>query len=162
MTMQTPIKRHKGLVSFSREHHFGLLLVWKIRQGLNMDISPDRISRYVLFFFNAELKKHFRDEEDLLFSRLENNDPKRLEAEDQHKQLYMLIRDIEMNRYDFSLLSRFAGLVEKHIRFEERVLFRYLQEQIDTAELDQLESRFLINTREIDDLWEDVFWEIKK
>ena len=67
MKDHAPIKRHQALVSFSKEHHFGLLLVWKIRQGLANAVSAERISRYVLFFFNEDLKFHFREEEELLF-----------------------------------------------------------------------------------------------
>ena len=51
MKNQAPIKRHQAIVSFSKDHHFGLLLVWKIRQGLKKSIDPVRISNYVLFFF---------------------------------------------------------------------------------------------------------------
>ncbi|WP_241739476.1 hypothetical protein [Aestuariibaculum marinum] len=28
-----PLKRHKALQPLSREHHYGLLLTWKIRTG---------------------------------------------------------------------------------------------------------------------------------
>ena len=36
--MPTPIKRTSSLISYSKEHHFGLLLVWKIRQGIKREI----------------------------------------------------------------------------------------------------------------------------
>ena len=47
----TPIKRSQALIQFSREHHFGLLLVWKMRQGLKENIEPIRISDYTIFIF---------------------------------------------------------------------------------------------------------------
>lgn len=50
MKNQAPIKRHQAIVSFSKDHHFGLLLIWKIRQGLNKAVNPERISNYVTFF----------------------------------------------------------------------------------------------------------------
>ena len=69
MKNHAPIKRHQALVSYSKEHHFGLLLVWKIRQGLMNAVSPERIGKYVLFFFNEDLKTHFKEEEQLLFCK---------------------------------------------------------------------------------------------
>ena len=70
MKNHTPLKRHQAIVSFSKDHHFGLLLVWKIRQGLVKDIDAERISNYVLFFFKEDLVKHFREEEQFLFCKL--------------------------------------------------------------------------------------------
>lgn len=56
MENHTPQKRHQAIVSFSKDHHFGLLLVWKIRQGLNKAVNPERISNYVTFFLKKTLK----------------------------------------------------------------------------------------------------------
>jgi hypothetical protein len=68
MKNRAPIKRHQAIVSFSKDHHFGLLLVWKIRKGLNKTVDPVRISNYVTFFLKEDLEKHFKEEEQLLFS----------------------------------------------------------------------------------------------
>ena len=46
-----PIKRHQALVSIFKDYHFGLLLVWKIWEGLHKAVSAERVSNYVLFFF---------------------------------------------------------------------------------------------------------------
>lgn len=67
MKDQAPIKRHQAIISFSKDHHFGLLLVWKIRQGLEKAVNAERISKYVVYFFKEDLEKHFKDEELLLF-----------------------------------------------------------------------------------------------
>ena len=93
----TPIKRHKAMVSFSKDHHFALLLVWKIRQGLKKDIDAKRISQYVVFFFNEDLIKHFTDEETLLFIYLPEDDPLRKTAEADHQNIYRIIKAIQEN-----------------------------------------------------------------
>jgi hemerythrin-like domain-containing protein len=49
--------------------------------------------------------------------------------------------------------------LEKHIRFEERVLFKELQRVVSEEELEKLVQ---IPDTEREDLWEDKFWEIKK
>src|SRR5512143_2891836 len=100
MKEQAPIKRHPTIVSFSKDHHFGLLLVWKIRQGLNKAVDAERISNYVLYFFKEDLGKHFKEEEQLLFSRLPGDDPLRKQAEADHQSVYKLVTAIEKKKDD--------------------------------------------------------------
>ncbi len=157
MKDHAPIKRHQALVSFSKEHHFGLLLVWKIRQGLANAVSAERISRYVLFFFNEDLKIHFKEEEELLFSKLPATDTLRIQAEEEHKEIYRLIAAITETANDEKLLRQFAGTLDKHIRFEERTLFNHLQTHVAPEELEEISKRFS-NSVDLDSKWEDVFW----
>lgn len=161
MKDHAPIKRHQALVSFSKEHHFGLLLVWKIRQGLANAVSAERISRYVLFFFNEDLKIHFKEEEELLFSKLPATDTLRIQAEDEHKEIYRLITVITQTANDEKLLRQFADTLDKHIRFEERTLFNHLQTHVTPEELEEISKRFS-NSVDLDSKWEDVFWVRKK
>lgn len=161
MKNHTPVKRHKALVSFSKEHHFGLLLVWKIRQGFRNAVRAERIGKYVLFFFNEDLKTHFKEEEQLLFSKLPVNDTLRLQAEAEHKEVYRLIEAISETTKDEHLLRQFADTLEKHIRFEERILFNHLQSHISAEELEEISFRFS-NSVDADSRWEDVFWVMKK
>ena len=161
MKDHAPIKRHQALVSFSKEHHFGLLLVWKIRQGLANAVSAERISRYVLFFFNEDLKIHFKEEEELLFSRLPATDTLRIQAEEEHKEIYRLIAVITQTANDEKLLRQFADTLDKHIRFEERTLFNHLQTHVAPEELEEISKRFS-NSVDLDSKWDDVFWLRKK
>lgn len=157
----TPIKRHPAIVSFSKDHHFGLLLVWKIRQGLSRQVEAVRISNYVLFFFKEDLEQHFRDEEALLFCRLPVDDGLRKRAEADHLAINDLVASIGENKADTALLTSFAGLLEKHIRFEERELFNHLQENISGKDLEEISRRFPGSHADIDPKWDDHFW-IKK
>ena len=158
----TPLKRHPAIVSFSRDHHFGLLLVWKIRQGLKKSINPERISKYVAFFFREDLEKHFKEEEMLLFSKLPVTDDLRKRAEADHQIIYTLGAAIEKRKFDPALLYHLADLLEEHIRFEERELFYHLQDIISVADMEKIESRFSNNSKSIDENWDDVFWEVNK
>ncbi len=63
-----PIKRNENMVPLSRDHHFGLLFCWKIRQGLKAKIDLERIRKYILHFWKSHLEQHFKEEETLLFS----------------------------------------------------------------------------------------------
>ena len=161
MKNQTPIKRHQAIVSFSKDHHFGLLLVWKIRQGLKNDVNPERISKYVTYFFKEDLEKHFEEEEQLLFCELPVNDVLRKQAEADHQEILKLVRAVTEKKDDTGLLNQLADMLEKHIRFEERELFNHLQTMINADALEKIAKRFPSSSKEIDEKWEDVFWEIK-
>ena len=161
MTDHTPIKRHKAIVSFSKDHHLGLLLVWKIRQGLKKAISIERISNYVLSFFTENLQNHFNEEEEMLFCKLPDGDDLRKQAEADHKAIYKLIVAIRENKNDAYLLNQFADKLEKHIRFEERELFNHLQKNIASEELAEIEKRLSNDGKTIDEKWPDPFWNIK-
>ena len=154
----SPIKRHPAIASFSKDHHFGLLLVWKIRQGLDKAVNAERISNYVCYFFKEDLEKHFKEEEQLLFQKLPIDDVLRKQAEEDHKTIYKLVNSISKNKYDSSLLSQLANALEKHIRFEERELFNHLQTKITQEDLEIIAKRFSNNGNAIDEKWQDVFW----
>ncbi len=162
MENHTPQKRHQAIVSFSKDHHFGLLLVWKIRQGLDKAVNPERISNYVTYFFREDIEKHFTDEEQFLFSKLPADNVFRKQAERDHQAIYKLVTAIENERGDAMLLNQLADELERHIRFEERELFNYLQDHIAIADLEVIEKRLSNSNKEIDEKWGDVFWEIKK
>ena len=154
----SPIKRHPAIVSFSKDHHFGLLLVWKIRRGLDKAVNAERISNYVCYFFKEDLEKHFKEEEQLLFQKLPIDDVLRKQAEEDHKTIYKLVHCISENKHDSNLLSQLANELEKHIRFEERELFNHLQINITAKDLEIIAKRFSNNGKAIDEKWKDVFW----
>jgi hypothetical protein len=160
MKNHAPIKRHQALVSFSKDHHFGLLLVWKIREGLLNAIPTECISKYVLYSFNKQLAKHFKEEEELLFCQLSNEDILRKRAEEDHKAIYNLVAAISGRKDDPGQLDQFATKLEKHIRFEERELFIHLQNNMATAELEKIADRLSNGSSAADNDWEDKFWEI--
>lgn len=153
-----PIKRHQAIVTFSRDHHFGLLLVWKIRQGLKRAVNAELISNYVLYYFQEDIEKHFKEEEAFLFSKLAVDDDLRLQAEQDHLAIYNQVAAIRENKSNTVLLNQFADELENHIRFEERKLFNHLQSQIALSELEKIAKRFSNNGELINEKWEDVFW----
>ncbi len=159
---QPPIKRHPALVSFSKDHHFGLLLAWKIRQGLMYAVAPERISNYVLFFFKEDLLMHFKEEEQFLFTMLPAGDPMRERAEADHSGIYQQIAQLEQDKNNPGLLNQFAEDLDKHIRFEEREFFNHLQQNVDEATIETAASRMPNNSKEIESKWDDAFWERKK
>ena len=154
-----PIQRIKELAPLSREHHDGLLFVWKIRQGLQNNISIDKLRDYTLWYWKQHIKPHFYQEEKILLPYIPVDQVMaiRLKKEHDHIRELILSLDKEADATTFSLL---CGLVTDHIRFEERELFNYLQETLSTAQLniifEQLEEH-PVGSEE----WKDDFW-VKK
>lgn len=161
MEQHTPIKRHPSLQAISGDHHFGLLLVWKIGEGLRYNVAPGRISRYVLFFFEQDLEPHFREEEELLFGKLPADDALRKSAEADHHTLRELAAGIRKHPDDIALLKAFADTLREHIRFEERTLFHHLQQTLSASDLELAAARARNRGPELDGQWEDVFWKKK-
>lgn len=161
MPQHRPIKRNPAIVQFSREHHYGLLLVWKIRQGLRLTAAPERIGKYVTYAFGIELEPHFQAEEQLLFSRLPAGNDLRLQAEEEHRLLRGQVAQLQEQPADAALLQTFAQTLENHIRFEERSLFNYLQEHLPAEILSVVEAAHPPLDREACELWPDRFWEGK-
>ena len=155
MTPQ-PIKRNPAIVEFSKDHHFALLLVWKIGEGFKKEIEPKRMADYIVHSFDIEMNPHFIAEEKFLFSKLPADHLLRLKAEKDHKEMRRMILEMQSNP-NVQLLQEFSELLKQHIRFEERDLFNLLQEIIPEAELVEIGEQS--GHREHGDvLWNDKFW----
>lgn len=153
--MENPIKRHKALQPLSRDHHHGLLLSWKIRQGFKKGIDTERILSYARWFWHAHLLGHFQLEEKHLFPILGNDNPMVKRALSEHRRLARLFTSTDSD--SARSLSLIEEELELHIRFEERQLFNAIQE-IATREqwlvLEQIHSDAYHN-----DEWKDEFWQ---
>ena len=158
MKKHTPIKRHQALAAFSRDHHFGLLLVWKINYGLDHAVASERISNYLLYFFEKDLKSHFEEEEQMLFPKLPPNNILRRQAEREHAILNRLIEQIRKDRQNGNLLLQFAQILKDHIRFEERRLFAAIQDMTGDQGLATIVVHENSRGNEVDAGWNDLFW----
>ena len=158
MEQTSPIKRHQALVALSRDHHFGLLLVWKIKQGLAKHVALQRISSYVTYFFEHDLRAHFEEEETLLFPKLPADNPLRQRAEQEHRKIYELVKKLQDDEPNKKLLEQFSDTLKEHIRFEERELFTLVQQSLTDAELESLAIHDNSRSLQADANWYDVFW----
>lgn len=149
------MKRNENIIPLSKDHHFGLLCSWKIRQGLKKEIEISRIKDYILYFWDHHLKKHFSEEEEILFLNLEDEYTLRIQRE--HQQIKDIVSQISSSE-NTSLISGFADLLEQHIRFEEREWFPHLEEKLETSVLKKIGKELNdIHTEEKDD-YQDEFW----
>jgi len=159
MIKPNPIKRSPALVQFSKDHHFALLLIWKIRQGMRLAIQPERINNYIIFFFENYLEDHFREEEELLFVHLDKNNEQGKIAVEDHKVLRQIVEEIKSNPKSESMATGFADKLEKHIRFEERELFNELQNTLNESDLNMIAEKMdTLHPALKEDNWKDTFW----
>ena len=132
-----PQKRDKNLVPLSREHHFGLLFCWKIRQGLKNGTDLDLMRAYVRYFWENILKEHCAEEEWLLHRLLKKDDTIKERLAEEHRLLQTIVELIEsgspMNKELFKVLEKDLN---DHIRWEERELFPYVQAVANPDELE--------------------------
>ena len=155
-----PIKRHPALTELSKDHHFGLLLSWKIRKAKEFNIETSRVAKYIIHFFETDLEYHFKEEEELLFTKLPKSDPMNIRANFEHK----LMRDLigKMKKDDsIDTIDEFSTILENHIRFEERELFDQIQESFSPIELDSIGQELKSRIRPKTTMWSDVFWEVQ-
>lgn len=150
--MSKPIKRHPSLQPISREHHFGLLLSWKIRTGLKKQVAVARIKNYTNWFWENHLQAHFEFEENYMFPLLGNENKRIKRALKEHVRLKKLFT--ANNHIERNLMLIEEELID-HIRFEERVLFNEIQVVSTKTELDSIEKA---HSETILDEWEDEFW----
>lgn len=150
------IKKQPLLKPLSRAHHQGLLLSWKIRSGFKKEVSIERIKKYCDFYFEQELIHHFKIEELHIFPLLSADDELVKKALTDHRKLKRCFLKKEA---DMKSLVAIEEELEKHIRFEKRILFNKILAVASEKELLNLEK--IYNSMIPYDLenWEDKFWE---
>lgn len=125
---QKPLKRHPELIPLSREHHFGLLFGWKIKQGLALEADTRIIREYVQYFWNNHLAAHFEKEEIIIRELLPAIDTQSNRVLVEHDFIRSLINTLAINREKPEyLLQTLQQFLNEHIRFEEREFFPYLE-----------------------------------
>lgn len=131
-------RRHDSLIPLSREHQYALLLCLRINRGLPVheeDMSWLRTkSGQVVQFFEGDLTTHFRAEEEVLFPAMQNfSGAAELisELSVEHRKLEALVSQLRSGgrKRLVATLKDFAGLLESHVRKEERMLFPIYEQQ---------------------------------
>ena len=159
METKEPLKRSKELSPLSHEHHDGLLFVWKLREGLKNNIAPARLKEFTIFYWQQHIKPHFYQEEHVLSKFIPIGN---LLVKQMHEE-HALIRELILSLGDDASIETFTSLADviyKHIRFEERQLFEWVEENLNKEQLqeiyNELEEHPLCGSD-----WKDEFWSRK-
>ena len=149
------MKRSRELKPLSSEHHQALLVAFQLKKGLAGHAesagAPKDLPGLLGLARRTEekvLRAHAKAEEELLGEFLQAADMTRLRAE--HAEMRRLMETARTARpADLRLqLGAFADLLERHVRWEERELFPYAEDQIDADTLatigGELEKRLVL------------------
>jgi len=138
------MKRHPALQTLSHDHHQGLILAQQLKKGApqykGMPSTLEDKKDYTISFYKNELKKHFEDEEKILFPFVKNKnedvDKLIVEIISEHRKMQSLI--VELSKADQleNMLNELGWLLEKHIRKEERELFVEIEKVLSKDELE--------------------------
>lgn len=154
--MNVPIKRHESLKSLSHDHHHGLLLCWKIRTGFKKQIEINRLKSYTDWFFKNHLSPHFDLEEKYVFPVLGQEHELVKKALAEHRRLKRLFEDTADVGKNLSLIEE---ELDAHIRFEERTLFKEIQNTASPEVLEEImEKHDGFDSDVHPEDWEDEFW----
>ncbi len=161
MTEIKPIKRSVHLQPLSREHHDGLLFVWKIRQAINNHADIEKMKALTAWYWKNHIKPHFNQEEKVLLPFFPPFDPMAVRIKEEHDYIRELIIAIDREPviHDFIQL---CNLIESHIRFEEREFFVALEQNVSEQELSDIHQQLKDKSVECKLEWTDNFWEKKR
>lgn len=146
----------------SREHHFGLLFCWKLKQGMANGTSFELMRQYTDYFWKNILKAHCQEEEVIVKRLLPKDDVNFIRIHEEHQLIEAIIGLInEQKNLNTSLIATLQQDLTDHIRWEERELFPYLQTVADPEELADIGRLLEHDLKEPVDEFEPAFWEKK-
>lgn len=156
------MKRKKELETLSWEHHNGLVSAFRLQKGLKNKADLNVMREYILDIWENELLHHFWMEEEILIKPLKlNSDGLELLKQllDEHADFRGKINHFKNDGN--SLADRildFAVSLNKHIRFEERELFPYIESNFSGQKLAEV-SKFLHDHHKSECFnWQNQFW----
>ncbi|MCF6182134.1 hemerythrin domain-containing protein [Lutibacter sp.] len=147
------IKRNLSLQEYSRDHHYALLLCWKIKEGFSKGISVERIKKYVNWFYKNHIIEHFKMEEKYMFPVLDSNHELIIRVMQEHKLLVDLFTNTTQIK---DSLKQLQIALKNHVRFEEQILFNEIQNVATKEELDLMAKYH--HTEKFRDNLSDIFW----
>lgn len=131
MKVEKPVKRNENLIVLSHEHHHGLVFCSRLKKANKTDDIT--LKRFVKDFWDNHLSGHFKSEENILLPYLVDGEiTKRFILE--HEQIRDLTKEIIEEKQSTKEHSLKLGeLIKNHIRFEERTMFPWLENEALTA-----------------------------
>ncbi|MDE3124444.1 MAG: hemerythrin domain-containing protein [Bacteroidota bacterium] len=135
-----PIKRTKAMQPLSRQHHNGLLFCLLLKKGVAKQASVKIISDFGIQFWQNELQYHFHLEEMYLID-LGNTYPVLVNGLQkmmyEHGIIHTYFKKMGIH-ITYEEITQLSELLEKHIRFEERILFPHIESIISSDALQRI------------------------
>lgn len=131
------MKRHDNLQVLSHQHHNELMACLLLKKGIRKKASLKTMQDFTRQFWHNDLKHHVELEERKLIPFLQSRPPLKKYVHVLHNDHELIERIFDRSQdglLSYRTLELFAGYVEDHIRFEERVVFQALQDEVSEAE----------------------------
>jgi iron-sulfur cluster repair protein YtfE (RIC family) len=129
------LKRHPALIPLSHEHREMLSFCLQLRKGIQKKEEIKALRSLTLWFWESYVKEHFQKEETQLFPLLKNQNELFRSLNSQHDEIKAYFESEPDSYQSFQKLEQ---KLTAHIRFEERIVFQKLQEEIPDNALNQL------------------------
>lgn len=144
------MKRHEGLIPLSHDHHQGLVHASRLKKAAGGERPLVETVDAFLAFYPDDLVRHFREEEEtlgvILAQKAGADDPQRVRLFTEHQTFHMRVRDLSTARDAEEGLAEIAaelgGMLEQHIRWEERELFPRIEGLLTEEELLALPAHY--------------------
>lgn len=129
------MKRHNKLIPLSHDHHHALAQVRKLKAvSSGTDDERRSAAKRFLEFFHADTIRHFREEEEVVFPLVVEAAEIRGTLERvviEHLHIHALVHRLQSESEEGvptpKTLLRTAESLERHIRFEEKVVFPLIE-----------------------------------
>jgi iron-sulfur cluster repair protein YtfE (RIC family) len=147
------MKRHPSLAALSRDHHHALVMSQALRHGAPerlrgaYPMDPEALIAALRQRFNEELEPHFQIEERELVPHCRElggivaTHADRVERE--HGELRDMLAGLDAGPSLADALDAFARLLDAHVRFEERIWFPSIEEELGADVLERLTTRLV-------------------
>lgn len=147
MPKHNSLKRNKNLVVFSKDHYHGLVFCSHLKMASKA--TDEILKLYISDFWENHLQSHFQNEEDLLLPIMVEGTQKKQFLKE-HLLIKNQIHDILERENNITTKAIELGqTINQHIRFEERILFPWLEEIISETELLKIGKQLENNQSEI-------------
>ncbi len=156
MKVNKKASRNENLYVFSHEHHHGLVFAVRLKKAALADVKT--LKKYISDFWNTALEDHFKkEEESFLYLITDNKLKTQFLAE--HKQINALVKSIEREEDDvYEKAQELAEILKLHVKFEEKQLFPWLQDNLSDKELKKI-GLYLKDIEVKAHEFEPKFWE---
>lgn len=141
------MKRHPVLQELSRDHFFALQHAQRLHRASEDDVGSafDAFLR----FWRTHMVQHFREEEEVLLPiftrRRASGDPAVVAVLVEHVDIARNALDADScapaGQRTVSAARALGDLIERHVRYEENVLFPLIEETLSASELTELGER---------------------
>ena len=109
-----------------------------------------------MWYWKEHTRPHFFQEEKILLPHIPAGHPLAIQLLNEHAQVRELVLSLDKDP-DPETFTQLANLAERHIRWEERKFFGYLEEHLSPDELNAVKSSLDDHPLHCGD-WKDEFW----